>query len=267
MAVQPDYRCIFHSHIPTSNRRAIANSCESLNFLFRSRLKHTQWSRLTLSRVTTAYFLFSIAHCIVQVSLQAKAFDINAHSATFIWDLAFQAKGFRRAVIPELHDSFLRLCPSVYLEFQAAEAQCIVVWDETPEYHPAGNANLPETTSLGEASTTTQDIPAPTSSPTTTSSSSVATSYSSVATSSVSIATVASTSSSLSTTGASAPTPSPSQAAAEEVDEESDDEFESDDESDDESIDGEESDDESDDEEEVEEDATVCFIIFSASIH
>ncbi|KAF9030875.1 hypothetical protein BDZ89DRAFT_647517 [Hymenopellis radicata] len=44
----------------------------------------TLWGRLTLSRITTAYFLFSIAHCIVQVSLQAKAFDINAHSATFI---------------------------------------------------------------------------------------------------------------------------------------------------------------------------------------
>ena len=109
-----------------------------------------QWNRLTLSRLTTAYAVFSVTYTMAQLALQLQAFKINETAATVIWDLAYQAKDFDVAVIPDLHDDFLRLCPAVYLaDHDLFDAYCVVVWNATElsGSQVASNASLTGATS------------------------------------------------------------------------------------------------------------------------
>ncbi|OBZ79913.1 hypothetical protein A0H81_00460 [Grifola frondosa] len=48
------------------------------------------WDRVTFSRITTIYFIFSVLHCIVQVVFQIQAFMVNAQAATFLSGLIRQ---------------------------------------------------------------------------------------------------------------------------------------------------------------------------------
>ncbi|ESK98192.1 hypothetical protein Moror_309 [Moniliophthora roreri MCA 2997] len=83
------------------------------------------WDRLTFSRLTTAYFVFSLLHCIIQLGLQIRAFTINTHASSFLYTIAAQAG--TTSGIPALSDSDLRLCDDVAKDLSTAE--CPIVWD------------------------------------------------------------------------------------------------------------------------------------------
>ncbi|KAJ3824035.1 hypothetical protein F5878DRAFT_627986 [Lentinula raphanica] len=86
------------------------------------------WSRLTFSKLTTTYFIFSVLHCLVQLALQARAFTINANSARFLFDISLQANAFNNSV-PYLADSQLCLCPDVPTALNFDTGKCVVVWN------------------------------------------------------------------------------------------------------------------------------------------
>ncbi|KAI0757276.1 hypothetical protein C8Q80DRAFT_1090727 [Daedaleopsis nitida] len=48
------------------------------------------WDRVTFSRLTKIYFIFSVLHCIIQVVFQAQAFVSNADAAEFLNSLVVQ---------------------------------------------------------------------------------------------------------------------------------------------------------------------------------
>jgi len=84
------------------------------------------WDRITLTRVTTIYFVFSILHCIVQVIFQAQAFHINAEAADFLASITEQGN----AIDPDAFYVFandLRLCHGMPKTFSTSS--CQVIWD------------------------------------------------------------------------------------------------------------------------------------------
>ena len=54
-----------------------------------------QWDRLTFTRLTTIYFVFSVVHCFIQVVLQVQAFSINAQAANLLSDIVHQGNAKR----------------------------------------------------------------------------------------------------------------------------------------------------------------------------
>jgi len=48
------------------------------------------WNRITLSRLTTTYFIFSLVHCIIQVILQVQAYTINLAADDFLVSITDQ---------------------------------------------------------------------------------------------------------------------------------------------------------------------------------
>ncbi|EIN13407.1 hypothetical protein PUNSTDRAFT_48389 [Punctularia strigosozonata HHB-11173 SS5] len=85
------------------------------------------WSRITSSRTTTFYFIFSVLHCIVQVVFQVQAFSVNSQAASFLWNIVLQgnavAKGFT------VLGKDLRDCANVPNTWSTAS--CEVVWNGT----------------------------------------------------------------------------------------------------------------------------------------
>ncbi|KAF9015474.1 hypothetical protein BDQ17DRAFT_1295304 [Cyathus striatus] len=113
------------------------------------------WSRLTFSRLTLAYFIFSVCHFVIQLSLQIKAFTINEGAATLLNDIVEQA-GTYNGSFPFLQSgSTLRLCNWVPLDVSVD--QCPVVWQEGSNTSEATSAIydlLPSSTQIGSAQTT-----------------------------------------------------------------------------------------------------------------
>jgi hypothetical protein len=84
-----------------------------------------QWDRLTFSRLTTAYFAFSVVHCILQLSLQIWAFTINAKAASFLYNLALSGGAVNSSRVPDYkNNGELRLCGDV----PAPGVDCDVIW-------------------------------------------------------------------------------------------------------------------------------------------
>jgi len=84
--------------------------------------------RITLSRITKLYFVFSVIHCIVQVALQIRAFTLNAASADLLAEVLRKGNGYEKGF--ELFDGrLLRVCSMVPNSFNVAS--CPVVWDGT----------------------------------------------------------------------------------------------------------------------------------------
>jgi hypothetical protein len=114
------------------------------------------WSRLTFSRLTLAYFIFSVGHFIIQLSLQIKAFTINEGAATLLNDLVEQA-GTYNGSFPFLQGgSTLRLCNWVPLDVSVD--QCPVVWREGSSASETTSViyeSLPSSTQIVSAQTTT----------------------------------------------------------------------------------------------------------------
>ncbi|KAJ3853314.1 hypothetical protein EV368DRAFT_73556 [Lentinula lateritia] len=99
------------------------------------------WNRLTFSKLTTAYFVFSVIHCVVQLALQARAFTINATSANFLFDISLTAHAFNSSV-PYLSGSRLFLCPDVPTALNFDTGKCNIVWNGTAVYNNVTTADL-----------------------------------------------------------------------------------------------------------------------------
>jgi len=86
------------------------------------------WNRISFSRLTIIYFFFSVAHFIIQVSLQIRAFTINADAARFLTNIVDQANTTNSS-LPFLHGSVLRMCSWVPSNLNVDVASCPVVWN------------------------------------------------------------------------------------------------------------------------------------------
>ncbi|EJD04260.1 uncharacterized protein FOMMEDRAFT_133567 [Fomitiporia mediterranea MF3/22] len=82
------------------------------------------WERVTFSRITKLYFLFSVLHCLVQVVFQIQAFTINARAADFLWHLVTQADA-RDPGFAVFGDDELRFCETVPDSFLISSCQQI----------------------------------------------------------------------------------------------------------------------------------------------
>ncbi|KII93632.1 hypothetical protein PLICRDRAFT_35861 [Plicaturopsis crispa FD-325 SS-3] len=148
------------------------------------------WDRITFSRLTTFYFIFSVLHCIIQVVFQTQAFFINQHAATLLYSIMSEG-GATAPGFPVLGND-LRQCTSVPNTVSAAS--CQVVW--SPQAAAAASASAAQwyasnqTTAFADnahvSSSTTSQAASSTVAATTTS---AATSSSSVSASAVSSST------------------------------------------------------------------------------
>jgi len=99
------------------------------------------WERVTFSRLTSAYFLFSVVHCILQVSLQIRAFTINASAATFLFSISVQANATDNR-IPALGSTDLLLCDEVPTDFLVRDlSKCDVIWNGTAKNNYLGSSS------------------------------------------------------------------------------------------------------------------------------
>ncbi|KAG6919586.1 hypothetical protein DXG01_004250 [Tephrocybe rancida] len=86
------------------------------------------WDRVTFSRLTIAYFAFSIIHFIIQLSFQIKAFTINANAAYLLNELVVKGNAYNNS-LPILKDNSLHLCSWVPTDLNVDN--CQVVWNGT----------------------------------------------------------------------------------------------------------------------------------------
>ncbi|KAI0670209.1 hypothetical protein C8Q78DRAFT_1039658 [Trametes maxima] len=83
------------------------------------------WERVTFSRLTKIYFVFSVFHCIVQVIFQVQAFIANAQAAKFLYGLVEQGNATEAGFA--VYNVDLRMCDTVPRAIDASS--CTVVWD------------------------------------------------------------------------------------------------------------------------------------------
>ncbi|KAF9229606.1 hypothetical protein BS17DRAFT_743880 [Gyrodon lividus] len=84
------------------------------------------WDRITLSRTTTFYFVFSVLHCVVQVVFQVQAFRINVQAADFLASITKQGHTIDSDAF-YVFGNDLRLCDNVPASFSTGS--CQVIWD------------------------------------------------------------------------------------------------------------------------------------------
>ncbi|KAF7340022.1 B-block-TFIIIC domain-containing protein [Mycena venus] len=87
------------------------------------------WNRLTFSKLTTAYVIFSLVHFALQISLQIRAFTINADAATLLYSIALQGNATNSS-FPALAGREIRMCASVPTTLSTDN--CTTVYDGTP---------------------------------------------------------------------------------------------------------------------------------------
>ncbi|KAJ6574679.1 hypothetical protein B0H19DRAFT_933287 [Mycena capillaripes] len=89
------------------------------------------WNRLTLSKLTTAYVIFSIVHFALQISLQIRAFTINADAAALLYSIAVQGNATNSS-FPTISppNPQIRMCASVPTNLNTSG--CTVVYDGIP---------------------------------------------------------------------------------------------------------------------------------------
>ncbi|KAJ6580657.1 hypothetical protein B0H19DRAFT_1328711 [Mycena capillaripes] len=88
-----------------------------------------QGNRLTLSKLTTAYVIFSIVHFALQRSLQIRAFTINADAAALLYSIAPQGNATNSS-FPTLSYPEIRMCANVPTNLDTTH--CTPVYDGTP---------------------------------------------------------------------------------------------------------------------------------------
>jgi hypothetical protein len=87
------------------------------------------WERLTFSKLTTIYFLFSLLHFALQIALQIQAFSINANAATLLYSIAFQGHATNNS-FPALAGDEIRMCDLIPTTLNTDN--CTVVYDGIP---------------------------------------------------------------------------------------------------------------------------------------
>ncbi|OAX44903.1 hypothetical protein K503DRAFT_807793 [Rhizopogon vinicolor AM-OR11-026] len=86
------------------------------------------WDRITLSRTTTIYFIFSVLHCTLQIVFQVQAYRINVGAADFLASITEQGGAIDSDAFYVL-GSDLRLCDNLPTDFSTSS--CQVVWNGT----------------------------------------------------------------------------------------------------------------------------------------
>lgn len=113
------------------------------------------WDRITFSRLTLAYFVFSFLHAILQLSLQIKAFTVNAEAASFLSRIVVQGEPTNGS-LPFLDGPSLFMCDSIPNDLSLNDAGCHMVWNGTQGTNVTGTqteAVAPATSSLSASST------------------------------------------------------------------------------------------------------------------
>nr|GAT43664.1 predicted protein [Mycena chlorophos] len=87
------------------------------------------WERLTFSRLTTLYALFSLTHFAVQIAFQIQAFSINANAASFLYNIALEGNATNSS-FPAVAGDEIRMCAQIPLTLDTNN--CTVVYDGTP---------------------------------------------------------------------------------------------------------------------------------------
>jgi len=100
------------------------------------------WDRLTFSKLTTAYFIFSVIHCLVQLALQVRAFTINANAANFLFNISQEAGAFNNSLVPWYTGSELLLCPDVPPAFGYDQGRCTAIFNGTAINNNVTSAQL-----------------------------------------------------------------------------------------------------------------------------
>ncbi|TFK36809.1 hypothetical protein BDQ12DRAFT_685918 [Crucibulum laeve] len=108
------------------------------------------WHRITFSRLTLLYFIFSAVHFIIQLSLQVKAFTINDNAAHLLSSIIAQSSTTNDS-LPFLSGSTLRMCSWVPLDIDVH--LCPIVW-QAPEKGESAADTESTTSSYGASSTT-----------------------------------------------------------------------------------------------------------------
>lgn len=117
------------------------------------------WNRISFSRLTIIYFFFSVAHFAIQLSLQIKAFTINADAANFLTNIVNEALTTNDS-LPFLHGSVLRMCSWVPSNLNVDVASCPVVWNGTAVAASGGAFDFSGNTPLSMYSAiSTQSLP------------------------------------------------------------------------------------------------------------
>ncbi|KXN81126.1 hypothetical protein AN958_06080 [Leucoagaricus sp. SymC.cos] len=99
------------------------------------------WERVTFSRLTLIYLVFSLLHFLVQLALQTRAFTINASAFRMGNDLlggSAHANG-----LPFYSNSTLRICQWVPLNLDLHGGGCTVVWPVPQPNTPSQQDNVP----------------------------------------------------------------------------------------------------------------------------
>lgn len=110
-----------------------------------------KWSRITLSRLTTAYFLITAIHCFIQIILQSHAFAINASAADNLSSLLVKANETQEVAGVAVLANDLRLCYT--LPDQFIQTGCKLIW--------SGNSSAPALSySIDAASVSTPSMDA-----------------------------------------------------------------------------------------------------------
>jgi hypothetical protein len=117
-----------------------------------------QWCKITSSRLTSFYFIFSVLHFAIQLSFQIRAYTVNAAAHQIITNIVHDA-GTVNASLPFLKSSRLYLCSWVPSNLNTDVADCPIIWNADDEDASHSNAASFEPTVTATSSSYT---PAPT---------------------------------------------------------------------------------------------------------
>ncbi|KAJ8084390.1 hypothetical protein PM082_003159 [Marasmius tenuissimus] len=87
------------------------------------------WERITFTRLTLAYFIFSLLHCFIQLGLQINAFSVNANAASFLTSIAEQAQALEKGVAA-LTGNEVKWCKEITTDLSTD--QCDPIWPVRP---------------------------------------------------------------------------------------------------------------------------------------
>ncbi|KAJ7770883.1 hypothetical protein DFH07DRAFT_805539 [Mycena maculata] len=87
------------------------------------------WDRLTFSKLTTAYIIFSLLHFGVQIGLQIRAFTINASAATLLYNIAVEGDATNNS-FPAIDPPSIRMCAVILTNLNTDN--CTTVYDGIP---------------------------------------------------------------------------------------------------------------------------------------
>ncbi|KAJ2930499.1 hypothetical protein H1R20_g6596, partial [Candolleomyces eurysporus] len=139
------------------------------------------WTRIFFSRLTIAYFAFTVAHFVIQIGLQLRTFTINANAVSFLGSVLAEGNA-TSTWMPILRGSSISMCYWVSSSLDVDVETCSLVWTaEDRNGNSASGFPLDLPVSVSEAATSTSSSTSSTVSQTPTSS--VASSSSAISTS------------------------------------------------------------------------------------